>query len=91
MLIAKSALGAGIISLPYTVYTLGYVVATVAFVFFFAVNQFAGMLLLKSKNLSRHSNFSTILYNIWKRDWARIFGSVIICIDNFGSCTLDET
>jgi amino acid permease len=85
-LIAKSAFGAGIIAMPYTVSKLGWVVSLIAYVGFFIINQFTCKLLLKSKNLSRHSNYSTIMYYLWKNSFARIFGSAVICIDNYGIC-----
>jgi hypothetical protein len=63
--IIKSTIGSGIIALPYTISTLGYIFSLILFVLFFALNQFASILLLKSKNLSKHSNYSTILHYIW--------------------------
>lgn len=85
-IIIKTTIGSGIISLPYTISTLGYVFAIILFVLFFSLNQFASVLLLKSKNLSKHSNYSTILNYIWPSDASRIFGSAIIFIDNLGTC-----
>ena len=83
----KSTIGAGIISLPFTFSRLGWVFASIAFLVFITLNQFCSVLLLKSKNLSRHSNFSTILYYIWHSDASRIFGSALIFVDNIGTCT----
>lgn len=85
-IIVKSTIGAGIIALPFTFSKLGYVLGPIAFLVFLAMNQFCSVLLLKSKNLSRHSNFSTILYYIWHSDVSRIFGSALIFIDNLGTC-----
>jgi amino acid permease len=88
-IIVKSTIGAGIISLPYTINKLGYILSIIAFVVFFALNQYCTVLLLKSKNLSRHSNFSTILYYIWHSDGSKIFGSALIFVDNLGTCILE--
>jgi len=87
-IIIKTTIGSGIISLPYTISTLGYVFALILFAVFFCLNQFASVLLLKSKNLSKHSNYSTILNYIWPSDASRIFGSAIIFVDNLGTCKL---
>ena len=86
MIVAKTAFGAGIISMPYTVNHLGVIFAPVAFVVFFLMNHFSSMILLKSKNLSRHSNFSTILFSLWKKTWVRVLGSVIILLDTSSTC-----
>lgn len=88
MLIAKTAFGAGIISMPNTVHALGYIMAPIAFVLFFLVNQFCSNLLLKCKNLSRHSNYSTIIFDLFKKKHMRVLVSSIICIDNFSTCIL---
>lgn len=85
----KTTVGAGIISLPYTINKLGYVLSIVAFLVFFALNQFCSVMLLKSKNLSRHSNYSTILHYIWRSDASRLFGSALIFVDNLGTCILE--
>ena len=85
-IIVKSTIGAGIIALPFTFSKLGYVFGPIVFMIFLVMNQFCTILLLKSKNLSRHSNFSTILYYIWHSDASRIFGSALIFIDNLGTC-----
>jgi amino acid permease len=83
MIIAKTALGAGVISMPYTVRHLGYCLSIAAFLFFFWVNRFSSMLLLKSKNLSKHSNYSTILYHLFHKNRVRIFASALIAVNNF--------
>jgi amino acid permease len=90
MIIAKTALGAGIISIPYTVRHLGSVLSIAAFLFFFWVNRFSSMLLLKSKNLSKHSSYSTILYHLFHKNRVRIFASFIIAFNNFVVCTHED-
>ena len=85
-IIAKTAFGAGIIAMPYTVRQLGYILAPIAFIMFFIINQFCSNLLLKCKNLSHHSNYSTIIYDLFHKKRARVFMSIVICIDNFSTC-----
>lgn len=85
-IIIKSIIGAGIISLPYTMSRLGYVLTAVLFVLFGSLNQFCCSLLLRSKNLSGHSNYSTIMGFIWGNKLAKFLGSLVIFLDNFGTC-----
>lgn len=84
-IIIKSTIGAGIIALPFTISRLGYILTPIIFILFFLLNQYASVLLLKSKNLSRHSNFATIMHYIWPYDRSHYFGSALIFLDNFGT------
>ena len=86
-IIMKTTIGAGIISLPYAFSRLGYAFAIIVFVIFGLINQLCCSLLLKAKNLSGHSNYATIMENIWPGNASKIFGSMIIFVDNLGTCT----
>jgi amino acid permease len=88
-IIIKSIIGAGIISLPYTMSRLGYLFTIVIFIIFGTLNQICCSLLLRAKNLSGHSNYSTIMGYIWGGNLSKFFGSLIIFLDNFGTCTYD--
>lgn len=88
-IIVKSIIGAGIIAIPYTIAKLGYIFAPIVLVLFLGINQLCSVLLLKNKNLSRHSNYATILYYIWRNDASRLIGSSIIFLDNMGTCKLE--
>lgn len=83
----KTTIGGGIISLPFTVSRLGIVMSVVMFVAFGIVNVISSVLLLKAKNLSGHSNFSTILYAIWTNKFSKLLGSLVIFLDDIGICT----
>lgn len=89
-IIIKSIIGAGIISLPYTMSRLGYLFTIIIFVVFGTLNQICCSLLLRAKNLSGHSNYSTIMGYIWGGNLSKFFGSLIIFLDNFGTCTYDD-
>jgi amino acid permease len=85
--IVKTTIGSGIISLPYTMSKLGYVLGTVVLLLFGALNQLCCALLLRSKNLSGHSNYSTIMGYVWQGKKAKFIGSLIIFLDNMGVCS----
>ena len=64
-IIMKTVIGAGILGLPYTISTLGYAFGLLVYIAVIALNQFTSAMLLKAKNLSRHSNYSTIMFHIF--------------------------
>lgn len=65
---------------------MGYVLGIILFLGAYGLNQFASLLLVKSKNLSHHSNYATIFYAIWKSKIAKGLGSMIIFVTNTGVC-----
>ena len=72
--------------MPFTVSKMGWIFATIVFLVAAALTQFGSILLLKAKNLSRHSNYSTIFYEIWKSKFAKGIGSIVIFLNNIGIC-----
>ncbi len=86
MTIMKTIIGAGVLSLPYTISKLGYVLAIIIFVFVMSLSYFSTTLLVKVKNLSRHSNFSTIFYFLHKKKLVKALGSIFIVLKNTGIC-----
>lgn len=82
----KTVIGAGILSLPLTVSRLGFGLAIVVFVFIVASDQFTCILLLKAKNLSRHSNYTSIIYHIFRNKVIQGICSFAILINNIGIC-----
>jgi sodium-coupled neutral amino acid transporter 11 len=82
----KTVIGAGILTLPYTVSKLGYIFGIFVFIFMIATVQFTSVLLLKAKNLSKHSNFSTIGYHTFRTRIVQVLGNVFILITNMGVC-----
>ena len=85
--IIKTVIGSGILTIPYTTYRLGFLMSIFLFLGAALLNQFASLLLLKSKNISGHSNYATIFYSIWPSKLSKGFGSLIIFITNLGVCT----
>jgi len=72
--------------MPFTVSKMGWIFGSIVFVLAGIVTQYGSVLLLKAKNLSRHSNYSTILYYIWRSKMAKGIGSIIIFLNNIGIC-----
>ncbi len=65
---------------------MGYVLGIVVFLGAGVIAQFTSVLLLKAKNLSRHSNYSTIFYEVWRSKIAKAIGSILIFLNNIGIC-----
>lgn len=86
--IVKTVIGSGILSMPYTINKMGWVLGSIIFIMAGLLNQFSSILLLKAKNLSRHSNYSSIFYSIWKNKVAKGLGSLIIFVNNTGICKI---
>lgn len=82
----KGVIGAGLIALPFTVSALGYVLSLIMFAIVLVLVQFGSVLLLKAKNLSRHSNFSSIFYHIFRTKAAQTIGNATVCLSNAGTC-----
>ena len=89
--IMKTVIGAGILSLPLTISRLGYVLGVIMFFVVITTVQFTCILLLKSKNLSKHSNYSSISYHIFRTKFAQIICSVAILVNNLGICIVELT
>ena len=85
--IMKTVIGASIVSMPFVVKQMGYILFIIAFVVAMILNEFGTILLLKSKNLSKHSNYSTILFQIWNSKLSKALGSILIFLNNIGICT----
>ena len=79
-------IGSGILTIPYVMNKMGFVLCIILFSVAALLNQFGSVLLLKAKNLSGHSNYSTILYSIWPSKIAKGIGSSIIFIACAGVC-----
>ncbi len=81
-----TVIGAGILSLPLTVSRLGYLLSLIVIVIAIAAIQFSCVLLLKAKNLSKHSNYSSIAYYIFRTKLAKAVCSLMILLNNTGIC-----
>lgn len=84
--IIKTVIGSGILGLPYTVSKCGWVFALIVFAIATIVTQLGSVLLLKAKNLSGHSNYSTIFYHIYQSRLSKGLGSILIFLNNLGIC-----
>jgi amino acid permease len=89
--IMKTVIGAGIISLPSTISKLGYLFGFFVYVLVIGINQFTSVMLLKSKNLSRHSNYSSIMCHLFDSQAAKAISSGMIMINNLGICIVELT
>lgn len=87
----KTVIGAGILSLPLTISRLGYGLALLVFALIISADQFTCILLLKSKNLSRHSNYSSIIYHIFQNKVVQVLCSFAILLNNLGICIAELT
>ena len=87
--IVKTVIGSGILTIPYVMNKMGFVLCIILFSVALILNQFGSTLLLKAKNLSRHSNYSTIFYAVWPSRIAKGIGSAIIFIACMGVCTAE--
>jgi amino acid permease len=86
VMIIRTIIGGAILGLPYVVSKCGVVFATIVTFFATAANQFSSDLLLKAKNLSGHSNYSTILYHIYNHKFSKALGSILIFLNSIGVC-----
>ena len=85
--VVKTVIGAGILGIPYAMSKLGFVMGIIVFLISGALAQFGSILLLKAKNLSHHSNYSTIFYEVWRSKIGKGMGSAFIFLNNIGICT----
>lgn len=87
----KTIIGTGILSLPYTVSRLGYILTPILFIIMILVAQFSSILLLKAKNLSKHSNYASIMYHIFRKRTLQALSSLLIVFGNTGVCIAELT
>ena len=85
-IIVKTIIGASILAMPYTFNQMGYVFAIIIVLGSLAVNQFGSLLLLKAKNMSRHSNYTSLFFAVWKSKAAKAIASLLIILNNYGFC-----
>ncbi|CAD8146330.1 unnamed protein product [Paramecium octaurelia] len=86
VIIMKSMVGVGILGIPYVASNFGAILTILILMVIFINGILSSNLLLKSKNLSRRSNFSTIGFYIFKHKWIIILVNVMIILSNLGVC-----
>ncbi len=84
----KTVIGTGIISLPSTMGKLGYLFGIIIYLVVIVINQFTSIMLLKAKNLTRHSNYSSIMCHLFNSQMAKAACSFMIAVNNLGICIL---
>jgi amino acid permease len=91
MTIMKTVIGVGILGLPSVVYKLGWVTSIIVFTIATILNQYSCLLLLKIKNLSHKSNYSTIGFFITNGKGIVALLYFIFIFNNFGICIAELT
>lgn len=86
MIIMKTIIGAGVLTLPYTISRLGYVFSIIIFAVVAGLSYFSTTLLIKAKNLSKHSNTETIFYFLHKNRIVVGLGPLLIVLKSIGLC-----
>ena len=79
-------IGSGILTMPYTMRRMGYIFGILVFIIGVSLNQFGTVMLLKAKNLSRHSNYTTIFHAIWASRISKGIASMVIFLSCSGVC-----
>ena len=90
MSIMKTVIGVGLLGFPYVMRQFGYVISIILFLIIMSVTHFGSTLLLRAKNLSRHSNYSSLAKNITDHP---IYSKILlflsyfaILLNNLGIC-----
>lgn len=82
----KTIIGVGILSLPFVFSTMGIIPTIIIYALAGSLTHFTSHLLLKAKNLSGHSNYSSIMHHIHPHRAFKIMVSLILMSGNFGAC-----
>lgn len=90
----KSMVGVGILGIviinayhqPYVASNFGVLMTIIILSINFSLGILSTNLLLKCKNLSKRSNFSTIGFYIFKHKWIIILVNIMIILSNLGVC-----
>lgn len=82
--VMKSIVGTGILGLPVVMANFGLVIGLFLFLLVYGVTEYTCYLLLKCKNLSRHSNYCTIGYAAVGSS-IKIINNLMIIINNIGT------
>ena len=87
--IMKTVIGSGILALPYAISRMGYVLSLIVLTLIYLTNQFTCQLLLKTKNLTKHSNYTSIAYHLFKSKIFQALISICILINNLVICIVE--
>ena len=82
--VINTVVGAGIIAMPYTVSVMGWVFSIIICILVGIVNNYTIMILLKAKNLSKHSTYNSISYHISRSKYLIFIISFVNMFSNVG-------
>lgn len=82
--VIKNIIGSAIISLPYTVSVMGWLLSLIMFIFFAISTQYTTYILLKVKNLSKHSTYNSIFYHLYRSKLCQFLLSFLNMFCNIG-------
>jgi sodium-coupled neutral amino acid transporter 2 len=80
----KTIVGTGILGLPAVMMNFGLVIGITIFIIVFFVTEYTCLLLLKSKNICKHSNFCSIGKEAIGPK-IKVVTNIIIIINNIGT------
>ena len=83
--VMKTIVGSGILGLPFVMSNFGLIPGILIFTMVYGATYYTCLLLLKSKNICRHSNLSTIGKAAIGPS-ARILISITVIVNNIGIC-----
>lgn len=86
----KTVIGVGILSLPFVFSTLGIIPTLLFFILTAILMQFTSSLLLKSKNMSGHSNYSSIMQHLHRHRAFKVMVALLMMSGNLGACNYDS-
>ncbi|CAD8171071.1 unnamed protein product [Paramecium pentaurelia] len=84
--IMKSMVGVGILGIPNVMKNFGVILTIVIMMIVYSLGMTASRVLLKCKNLSKKSNYSTIGYYIFRHSWIIYTVNLIITLSNITTC-----
>lgn len=82
----KSMIGVGILGIPNVMKNFGVILTLVIMASVFTIGITSSYTLLKSKNLSGRSNYSTIGFYIFRARWIIIAINLVIALNNLSTC-----
>ncbi|CAD8076927.1 unnamed protein product [Paramecium primaurelia] len=84
--IMKSMVGVGILGIPNVMKNFGVILTIVIMITVYSLGMTTSRVLLKCKNLSKKSNYSTIGYFIFRHSWIIYTVNIVITLSNITTC-----
>lgn len=89
--IIKTIVGVGVLGFPRVMREWGIGISFSLMVLFVPLAHGGTLLLLRAKNLSRHSNLSTIARNVVSGKWLVFYAHFAVLFNNLGICVAELT